>query len=157
MRPGALFAVLSLVALPGCGASGGRPGPIAYGRQVCDHCHMTIAQPQYAAQLVTRTGKVYTFDEAGCLALFYREGTVDPSAVAGLWVNDFFQPDRRLPADSAVYVRSEHLHTPMGSGLAAVAPGAEADSLGRLTGGEVLTWEEVLRLPAPHPSGQDNS
>lgn len=155
MRPAALATALTLAALLGCGGSGGPPEPIAYGRQTCDHCHMTIAQPQFAAQLVTRTGKVYAFDEAGCLALFYREGGVEPSAVAGLWVNDFFEPSRRLPADSAVYVHSDRLHTPMGSGLAAVARGAEADSLHRLTGGEVLTWQAVLRLPAPHPAGPD--
>ncbi len=145
-----MFLLLLLAVLQGCGGSAAPPAPIAYGRQACDHCHMTIAEPRYAAQLVTRRGKVYAFDEAGCLARFYRGGRVDTAAVAGLWVNDFFQPERRLPADSAVYLRSDRLHTPMGSGLAAVRPGAEADSLQHLVGGEVLSWQAVLRLPDPH-------
>lgn len=150
MRGCGWLAGLALALLAGCGGAAGAPTPIAYGRQPCDHCHMTIAEPRYAAQMVTRTGKVYAFDEVGCLALFYREATVPPADVAALWVNDFLDPTRRLPADSAVYIRTAGLHTPMGSGLAAVAPGAEADSLSSLTGGEVLGWQAVLQLPDLH-------
>ena len=148
-------ALLVLATLAGCGPSGGPPAPVAYGRQACDHCHMTIAEPRYAAQLVTRTGKVYAFDEPGCLALFYREAAVPRDDVAGLWVNDFLDPTRRLHADSAVYIRTGRLHTPMGSGLAAVRPGAEADSLQRMTGGDVLSWRAVLELPDLHAAQRE--
>jgi len=108
---------------------------------------MTIADPRFAAELVTRTGRVYTFDDAGCLAAFLRDG-ISSRSVASIWVNDFTRPDRLLDATTAEFVRSPGLHTPMASGLAAVPSGPAADSLRLALSGELLSWKDVLaRVP----------
>ncbi len=54
-----------------------------------------------------------------------------------------------LPADSAVYLRTDTLRTPMASGLVALRPGAEADSVRTALGGTLLTWGEVLAAASP--------
>ncbi len=123
------------------------PRPIAWGRDMCDRCHMVITDPRFAAELVTAHGKVYTFDDIGGLVLWYRDSGLDMAAVAGVWVYDSRTPDAMLPADSAMFVRSPVIHTPMASGLAAVASRASADSLVTATGGTLLTWAQVLDLP----------
>jgi len=75
---------------------------------------MTAVQPEYAAQLVLRTGKAFIFDDPGCLAAFVREGMVDSAAVHSLWVNDFLAPEAPpLRVEEAVFLRSEALRTPM--------------------------------------------
>jgi copper chaperone NosL len=104
---------------------------------------MTIADPRFAAELVTRTGMVYVFDDVGCLAAFVRQGTVSPDAVHSLWVYDYQQPDSLLDARRAVYLEVDTLPTPMSSHLLALRPGEGADRLHARLGGRMLRWEEV--------------
>jgi copper chaperone NosL len=120
------------------------PRPVAYGREVCAYCHMTVADPRFGGQLVTRKGQVFVFDDAGCLAAFVHEGTVHPDQIAALWVNDFLVSDRLLDATTAVYLEPDSTRTPMGSGVIAVPPGPPADTLQSRLGGQTLTWQQVL-------------
>ncbi len=144
----ASWSALAAAALLGCA----RPAPraIAYGEEPCRHCHMTIADPRFAAELVMTTGKVYVFDDVGCLTAFVEEGRVPPSQVQGLWVYDYLQPDSLLDARQAVYLRVDSLATPMASHLVAVRAGSAADSLRARLGGTLLTWD---RLPAGRRDG----
>jgi len=146
-------ALALLAALSACGP----PKPVAfhYGEDVCSHCHMTVADPSYAAQLVTTTGKVYLFDDLGCLAEFEVEGSVEAGMIHSRWVNRFLAPDSIIAVDQALFLHSAALHSPMGHGLAALLP-SEADSLRLMLGGELLTWAEVLegrRREGPSASG----
>lgn len=126
-------------------AACGAPQPVAfhYGEDLCDHCHMTVADPSYAAQLVTTTGKVYRFDDIGCLAEFENSGTVEPEMIHSRWVNWFLAPDSMLATEDAVFLHSPELHSPMGHGLAALEP-AEADSVRDELGGILYRWDDVI-------------
>jgi len=119
------------------------PRPIAYGDEACRHCHMTIADPRFAAELVTATGKVYVFDDVGCLTAFVQEGTVPPKQVRGLWVYDYLQPDSLLDARQAIYLRVDSLATPMASHLVALRAGPAADSVRSRLGGTLIAWEQL--------------
>ncbi|HEU4763303.1 MAG TPA: nitrous oxide reductase accessory protein NosL [Gemmatimonadales bacterium] len=136
----ALLATLLLAAA--CGAP--MPRPIAYGAEACAHCHMTIMEPRSAAELVSRKGRTWAFDDPVCLAAFYAEGTVPRREVASVWVNDFVTPDSLLDATRAVYLRTERVSTPMGGGIIALRPGREADSVRAELGGAVLDWPALV-------------
>ena len=136
-----------LLAVAACGPN--RPRDIAWDRDSCAHCHMSLADPRFAAELLTRTGKAIVFDDVGCLTAWMAENS-EPVATA--WVESFTAPHGWIRADSAVYLRSDTLRTPMASGLAALRPGAEADSIRSLLGGSLLTWSEILRAPHHHPA-----
>ena len=107
---------------------------------------MTIADPRFAAELLTRTGKPVTFDDVGCMAAWLGENKLP---VAGSWVVSFVD-SRWIRSDSATYLLGDSLHTPMGSGLVALRPGHEADSVRAALGGRLLSWEEVLSQPHAH-------
>ncbi|HET9726881.1 MAG TPA: nitrous oxide reductase accessory protein NosL [Gemmatimonadales bacterium] len=141
LGPGCAWSALAAAALLGCAQPA--PRAIAYGEEPCRHCHMTIVDPRFAAELVTATGKVYVFDDVGCLTAFVHDGEVPPSKVHGLWVYDYLQPDSLLDARQAVYLRVDSLATPMGSHLAALRAGPAADSLRARLGGTLLTWEQL--------------
>lgn len=113
---------------------------------------MTITDPRFAGQLVTRSGRVYSFDDAACLALFLTDARVPESQIHTLWVADFLRPDSLLDARRATYLKRPDLPTPMASGLAAFATRALADSVRRSVGGVVLTWDEVVRIAQALPS-----
>jgi copper chaperone NosL len=114
---------------------------------------MPIADLRFAGQLVTRTGKVYTFDDIGCLAAFVTYGPVAAEDVHGIHVNAFSTPGSMLDAASATYLRTDALRTPMASGLAAFPSRADAEQAREEFGGELLTWSGVLAgEPAPAAS-----
>jgi copper chaperone NosL len=132
---------LSLFILAACRTPG--PRPIAYWTEACEHCHMTIADPRFAAQLVTHTGLIYSFDDPACLATFMNAGSVPAGRVSSIWVSEFLHPDRMVDGRSASYLRRPGLSTPMASGLAAFSTRAEADSVRVAEGGTIMTWAEV--------------
>jgi copper chaperone NosL len=108
---------------------------------------MTIAEPRFAAQLVTRTGKVFVFDDPACLAAFAASGRVPPARVHSLWVNDFLEPDSLLDATRALYLRVDGINTPMASRVIATRRGPRGDSLRTALAGQPLDWEQVRALP----------
>lgn len=148
-RGHALAAATAVAVAAAC--AGPAPRAIAYGTDECAHCHMTIAEPRLAAQLVTRTGKTYVFDDPGCLADFLAAGMVDRSAIHSAWIADYTaRTERLLPAEAAWLVQSDRIRTPMNNRIAAVASAAAAESLRAELGGEVVRWAEVVaRAGAP--------
>jgi copper chaperone NosL len=135
--------VAGLVSLALVACARPAPRPIAYGEEVCRHCHMAIVDPRFAAELVTATGKVYVFDDVACLTAFVREGTVPAARVQGLWVSDYLQPDSLLDARQAVYLEVDTLSTPMASHFVALRAGPGADSLRARLGGTLLAWAQL--------------
>lgn len=141
---------LGLILVLGCSPRG--PRDIRYGEELCDYCHMTISDPAFAAQLVTRTGKVHVFDDIGDLAAFVAEVRVPADQVYAIWANVFLHPGERVLVGDAVFLRSDRLRSPMSSGLAAFRSGEAADSLLAEIGGAILMWSDVVRqVPDSRP------
>ncbi len=128
------------------------PRPLAFGTDRCAHCHMTLADPRFAGQLVTTTGKTIPFDDPGCLASYVASGGVRRDRIHSLWVDGFVQPDSMLDVGRAVFLRSDSIRSPMDYGLAAVRPGREADSVRATLGGTLLSWDQVLLQATRVPS-----
>lgn len=111
---------------------------------------MTISDPRYAAELVTRTGKVIVFDDIGCLAAFLAAGDMSANAVHSAWAHDYVAPDAWMRTGDLTFVRSDSLHTPMGSGLIALAQPVLADSLRLALNGSTSDWARVLADAPTH-------
>ncbi len=124
------------------------PRPIAYGEDVGDYCRMTIVDEGYGAELVTRTGKVYTFDSIECLAAFYLEGQVPRQEVHSLWVTDFQDPPALIRVEEAFFLHSRDLPSPMGMNLTAFSDVIRRDAVTNSFYGDLLDWEGVLDLVA---------
>lgn len=130
---------LGLVA---CGVSG--PVPLKWGEESCRHCHMTLADRRFGAEIVTTRGRALAYDDAGCAAEAIADAEMPAGEVGTVWVVDYLHPDHLLPADSSVFVRSRVFLTPMGSGVVAVTDSAAARGLAAERDGAVLRWAEVV-------------
>lgn len=144
-RAGAPLAALLLGALALGACQGTGPKPLDYGMVECTHCRMTVSDTKFGAQLVTRTGKAHVFDSAECLAAYAAEHA-EEGAVP--YVTDFEAPGTLVPADSAFFLRSDGVQSPMGGGLAAFATAPARDAARARLGGTALSWAEVQALPA---------
>jgi copper chaperone NosL len=119
------------------------PGVIRYDVDACDHCRMTIADPAFAAQLVTRTGVVFRFDDPACLVAFIASNRVAGDAVHSAWVNDHAHPDALVNVNEAVFVVSDGIRAPMNGRMAAFAAPADAGSFQSKVGGERRRWADI--------------
>lgn len=131
---------LALALAAGCGSGPPEPVPIVLDEDACSYCRMAISQREYAAELVTRQGRVELFDDVGCLAAWLREHGRPEGAAA--FVVDYGSGEW-LAAEAATYLASTALPTPMRSGLAAFGDAAAADAAAREIGGETAAWEQV--------------
>jgi copper chaperone NosL len=145
-------ALLLLALLAACGAPG--PREIVLHVDECAYCRMTVGDPRFAAQAVTSAGRRHVFDSIECLAGWTRQARA-AGTFGAAWVTDFERPGTFLPADSALYLRATAVGSPMGSGLLAVAPGADVARVRReVGGGAPLDWAAVVSAaaqPAPGP------
>ncbi len=102
------------------------PRPIALGAEECAHCHMRVSDARFAAELVTRTGKVYVFDDVGCMLDFVSGGAVPEAQVRSMWAMDYHEPGTLRPRTELTFLHTDSIPTPMGSGIIAVRHGAPA-------------------------------
>ena len=133
--------IVVLFAAAAIGCADPAPGTIEYGTDACDHCRMTIADPRFAGQLVTRTGKVYRFDDPRCLANF-AAGRVQFADVHSIWLNDYDTPPSLVHADRVVLLSSDQIRAPMNGQAAAFATRTGAQALQKTIGGRLLSWQE---------------
>ena len=143
-RTALLTACFWILVPAGCGdAPSIAPPEILLGQDVCDVCGMIISDDRYAAGLVIDRGGEYetrSFDDIGCLLMFADEHA--DVTVAARYVRDFRSRPWR-DAETAAYLHSGHLHTPMAFGLAALATEADAHTLAGEFPGDVIGFPAV--------------
>ncbi len=137
----AVGAGIALAGLLAC--QDGRPEPveIPLNEASCSHCRMAVSEREFAAEVVAPDGRVNYFDDIGCLAAWLREH--QPPAEAGIYVVDF-ETGKWLNAESAYYVKSSRIPTPMASGVVAFSDAERAVEAAKRYEGRQLTWQEVL-------------
>lgn len=130
------FFLLALFFLVGCSAG---PRPIRYGEDECAHCRMRIMDPRFGAEAVTAKGRQMPMDSAECLVEWLAESN---EAMRSLWVTDY-AGKQLISAETALYLQSEHLPSPMGGGISAYATRAAAEQALQEYPGRVLDWTEL--------------
>lgn len=139
MRPFLLLSLLgATLFLTACSVE---PEPIAYGSDACAFCRMTIVDKTHAAQLVTTKGKQFKYDAIECLVQQMPEWA--PETIAHLKVADFAHPGAMIDAQTATYLISPGIRSPMGANLSAFADGESAASARDAYTGELFAWADL--------------
>ena len=143
MTAAALAALLAATLLAAC-----EPGPaeIAYGKDECAACRMRITDARFASELVTRTGKVFTFDAVECLLGFAERESLAEDEVHSRWVADFANPGRLIDARSARWLRTGTVRTPMGLGVLAFSTDGDLEQARSRFGGVAVAWDQLPAL-----------
>ncbi len=105
-----LMGVLLLVVVVSC--ENQNPEKIFFGKDYCDHCHMTIADHKFGGELVTIKGKVFKFDSLECMKS-YEHNHSELSPFKKYVVNSSL-PGELLEAETAKYLIKPDLRSPMG-------------------------------------------
>ena len=117
------------------------PREIDYGLDACSYCKMNIVDAKYAAELVTKKGKIYTYDAIECLVNDLEAHPED--GVAHRLIKDFSAPDQWVEATTAVFVIHPKVQSPMGGNLAGFSVATNAQKALSIPADSLLTWEEI--------------
>jgi copper chaperone NosL len=134
------ISILTLLLVTSCKVE---PEKINYGEDGCHFCKMTIVDNQHASQLVTAKGKVYKYDAIECLINDLKKR--DSTEVGMLLVNDYSNPGELISAESATFIISEGIPSPMGAFLSGFSTKEAAEKVISENGGTLYNWQTVRR------------
>jgi copper chaperone NosL len=136
-----LFIAAIVLALTSCTVE---PEQIRYGEDACHHCKMTLMDKKFGAELVTRKGKIYKFDDVNCMLSFYNLGEVATDDFSHKLVVDFSKPTTLIEADRAFYLKSPKIQSPMISQIAAFGNEQDMKAAKNELSGIYLVWGELV-------------
>lgn len=138
--------LLGLVFLAACGGAPTTPEParIRYGETTCAECGMIISQAKYASSFAYEESqghfKSLPFDDIGDMVGYLRSHSdVIP---AGVWVHDYAS-EEWIDAETATFVESSAIKSPMGHGIAAFADKDAAEQFAAENNGAALDWDHL--------------
>ncbi|MGV3657680.1 MAG: nitrous oxide reductase accessory protein NosL, partial [Chitinophagaceae bacterium] len=140
----AMASLLALFVLAGCNPE---PEKIAIGKDACAECKMTIMDPKFGGEIVTKKGKVFKFDDAHCIARFMEKRGVGLSDIHQTLFVNYNGDNGFLTSKEAEFVVSSTFKSPMGSNAAAFAGVAEAEKKSKeIPNSKVTNWATLYNI-----------
>lgn len=100
--------------------------PIAYGKDACANCKMTIVNRRYSAGLLTGKGRTYKFDDILCMRQYVDQLEKKDERMQ-LFVADYLDKEgKMLHVEKAIFLQHELFTSPMNGNSAAFASTAAA-------------------------------
>jgi copper chaperone NosL len=130
----------SVALLLGCKATRTGPPELVADKIACNKCNMLLSETRFAAAFEDKDGNAQVFDDIGCMLGVLRSL---PKLPEHIWVRDYRQ-DLWIEANTATFVSSQKLGTPMNYGFVALANAQDADELARANDGKVLAGFDTL-------------
>ena len=103
------------------------PKPIKLNVDTCEFCKMTISNGKFGAELLTKKGRYYKFDDLSCMLLYAKDNTL-------------------IPAEQSFYLRGGAINSPMRGNFAAFASDKDQDNFQKQFNAKTLTWEQVFTM-----------
>ena len=132
----ALTTSLILFFLTSCNS---QPEPLKIGSDVCLLCKMGVADSKFGGELITSKGKIYKFDDIGCMIRFIKTGDVKQKDISRTVIVNYEKPNDFIDADKAVLIISETTKSPMGFNIAAFS---SKESVSKIEG-KIFSWNEL--------------
>lgn len=138
----AVYAVLSMLLMQGATSCNTSPEPIRIGKDHCSFCKMTITDARYGAEVITKKGKIYKFDDSHCVLAFLKTNITD-NELSEVYLSSFDGDHRFLDVNSAFLFKSDGLNAPMGGNIAAFSNKDSLQQLSKQYEGVIVSWSEL--------------
>jgi copper chaperone NosL len=119
------------------------PRPLMVGKDVCDFCKMPVADAKFGGEIITVKGKLYKFDDLGCMIHFRKNGLGTNETIHKIFPINYLNCQKFIDVNQSVFLISENFRTPMNSGIAAFVSQQEATPFLKDFPGEILTWDQL--------------
>ncbi len=109
----------------------------------CNFCEMTIADSRFGAEVITKKGRAYKFDDLICLLDYISENSTND--LKSYFVNDYSEKNVLIDATQAFFVESSTLKTPMRGNIAAFKSKIDAQLFADKVDSYVFRWADLLK------------
>ncbi len=137
-----IIAAISMFSLSSCNT---KPEVIQVGVDNCYFCKMTISDKKFGAELVTKKGKVFKFDDAVCLISFHKTKSIQEQEIATIYLVDFNNNHQFISSSEAKLLKSESLRSPMNGNIAAFRTENDLQKARKQFNGEQVNWSELFK------------
>jgi copper chaperone NosL len=137
-----IFHLSFLILLAGCAGQSAevKPPEIVYNEDVCEACGMLISDARFASATVEVNGTPHKFDDIGDLVAYYASHSA--AQVKAYFVHDYTS-QQWIRAETAYFIVSPKIMTPMMHGVAAFADKPAATSMAQQYGVQVLDFTQL--------------
>ena len=135
-----IFSILFTLFFISCSTE---PQPLVVGKDECYFCKMPYADAKFGAEIITEKGKLYKFDDIGCLLNFLKNDMITAEKIKHIYSVNYNADQKFTDVTKAVFLRSEKLHTPMNSEIASFGSRIEAETFLNEFSGKLLTWKQL--------------
>ena len=116
--------------------------PIKLNLDNCDFCKMSIADGKYAAEVITQKGRIYKFDDIGCMINYCKQNA--NTKIACYYVSDFAQENVLIPAETAFFLSGGVIQSPMRGGIIGFFKENEAKEIGIKLNAKPMDWNTII-------------
>ncbi len=137
--------IILLLTIAFASSCNNNPRPIKIGTDACYFCKMTITDARYGAEIITKKGKLYLFDDSDCLLNYLKTKDIEHSVIQDIYIANFIGKHELLKMKDAQLLQSDKLRGPMGGNIAAFA---ERDSLKKINlqlAGSIINWATIYQ------------
>jgi copper chaperone NosL len=116
-----------------------QPEPLKIGSDVCHLCKMGVADPKFGSEIITGKGKIYKFDDIGCMIRYMKADGIEKKNISRTVVVNYEKQNDFIDADKAVLIISESTKSPMGFNIAAFSSKESAMKIE----GKIFSWKDL--------------
>ncbi len=139
--PVAIILFLSLLSISSCNAG---PEAIIAGKDNCYFCKMGVSDARFGAEIVSKKGKVFKFDDMHCLLAYLKKNELPQDKIKDIYLTNYSGNHQLIPETEALMMKSELLRSPMGGNIAAFDNRDSLKKIQELDSGFVITWNELI-------------
>jgi copper chaperone NosL len=133
-------AILTISLLTSCSVE---PEPFNYGKDNCHLCKMMLMDSKFGAEILTKKGKIYKFDDVNCLTNFLDSKEIQEEGIKNIYFADFAKPNTLVGKENAYFLQSEEIKSPMSSGIAVFSSKEDLEKNREIFNGKALNWNEL--------------
>ena len=139
-----LLTVIVIFFIPGCGSGSDNefPPEITLGQDACNNCFMLINEKRFAASVWLENGEAKRFDDIGCMLEFIKK---NDDRIKSYWVYDY-KTKGPVKAETAFFINSKNIITPMGFGIAAFNSEETAHKFAKQNNTKVVSFKELKTI-----------
>ncbi|MEO6252304.1 MAG: nitrous oxide reductase accessory protein NosL [Ferruginibacter sp.] len=137
-----LMALSFLAIISSCNTG---PEPLKTGVDNCNFCKMTISDVRFGAELVTKKGKVYKFDDTHCILNYLGMKDVESKNIRNIYFTNYSGSHQLIDVTNAMLLSATELRSPMGSNIAAFDNKDSLSVIQKLFNGFIVAWSNLYK------------
>ena len=136
-----IIAFSFLITVTSCNTS---PEPLKVGVDNCHFCKMTISDARFGAELVTKKGKVYKFDDTHCILDYLQTKEIESANIKNIYISNYAGNHQLIDVKNALLLKAAELRSPMAGNIAAFDAQDSLAVVQKRFPGTVVAWNKLI-------------